>query len=230
MDPKTKRAWTLGLSFMAALGLMAVATAGAQANWLVEGVELTENETVKVEALTPFTLTVPAKKLEINCTTVASKNYKLIGKSATAEGELEISGCTSFSTGVEQKNCKPGEPIKIALKSLLILHNSISYLLDEPTAAGNKFATIVFGELCAITETADLKGSIVLECGHLNPPGTWLILDCKNSEVTHLVRVAPAALFTSDSIIFGLSQAAVADATRVNLSGARTGKPWGGQI
>jgi hypothetical protein len=221
----------LGLMVVAALGLMAFMATGAQANWLVNGVELKANEAVAATAHTNGILTVPAKKLEIECTTLASKNLKLLASSATAEGEVEFSNCTTFSPPgaerKEQKNCKPGEPIKAGGKAKLILHNAQNYVLFEPTTAGGKFATITFGELCSLTETSDVKGTLVAEC----LTSALAHADCNTSEASHLIQPAPAALFTGDKLTYGAGlEATLKGVAKVELSGESKGKPWAGHV
>lgn len=232
MTSEKHKGRVLGLLAMTIVGLMAAVTPGAQANWTVEGSELTANETVEISLFSPFVLSVAKINLEIKCTTGAGENFKLTGKSGTADGKIKFSGCTTYSpigSGKENKNCKPKEPIVFTLKSLLILHNGINYILHEATTEGGKLATIEFSELCALAETADLTGSTVLECGHLNPPNTWLILDCASEESPKLSRTVSSALFMHQ-IFLGSLPVVVADHTSTRLSGANANRKWGGII
>ena len=232
MTSMRRGAKALGL-FLSLCGVMAVFAAGAQGNWLVEGAELTTNETVAVKAASTLKIVVAAKNLEIQCTTAASEGLKLIAKSATAEGKIKFSSCKAFSppgSGKESKNCNPKEPIVAGGKVLIILHNGINYLLYEPAAGGTKFTTIEFPELCALTETSDVTGSAVFECGHLNPPGTWLILDCATAETSHEAREAPSALFPSDTVKFGANAATISGYVVTELAGANAGKNWAGHV
>ncbi len=229
-----RRTQTLGLSLLAAMcGLMAILAVDAQANWLVEKKELTTNETVAISAHSTFKLVVASLNFEIQCKTVASEGFKLIAKSTTSEGKLKISSCTAFSppgSGKEQKNCKPTEPIIMGTLTLIILHNGLNYLLDEPDPISNKYGEIVFSELCALAETSELHGLQVLECGHLNPPGTWVQLDCDESLVAHLERQAPFQLFPEDALEFGENAAKIESMIELKLSGSNTGKAWGGHV
>jgi hypothetical protein len=224
----------LGVSLLAALGLMAVTAVGAQANWEVEGAELKENAPAEFTNVGENTLVVEKQNFEIKCTTVKTKKFELIAKSGTAEGEDEYSGCKTFSpigSGKESKLCNPiNQPIILAIRVLLILHNGINYMLLEPRVAGGRFSKIEFSELCALTESSELLGTSVDECGHLNPPGTWLILDCANSQVLKLVRPAPIALFPLDVMRFGANPALPGGETSGILIGPFLGRPWGGRI
>jgi hypothetical protein len=213
----------IGLLTLALCGLMAMLTAVAQANWLVEGVELKANETVAVSTHTEAKLAVPAKSLEFRCTTVASEGLKLLASSADAEGGVKFSGCTAFqiSTGTVQKNCKPKEPIVAGLQVLPFLHNGLVYWLYH-APAGKPFTTIELPELCALMETSPITGSLVAECltSALAPTS------CSASEATHLVRPASGPLFPSDVIHVGASAATLEGVTAVKLSGANVGRKW----
>jgi hypothetical protein len=223
----------LGLSLLAIAGLMAFMAAGAQANWLVNGVELTANESVAAKAHTEGKLAVPAKKIEFRCKEVAGEGLKLVAKSGTAEGKVKFTKCLAFSPigaeGKEQKNCNPKEPITAGGKALLILHNAQNYVLFEPET-GKPFTTVEVGELCALTQTSNVTGSLVAECGKLVSE-KFSHLDCNTSESSHLIQPAPATLFESDKLSFGASPATLEGIAAVELNGeANAGKPWAGHI
>lgn len=222
----------LCFSLLVLLGLMAMLlAAGAQANWLVEGKELTANETVAVSTHTPWNLTVPAKNIQFRCTVAASEGLKLIGKSAVAEGQVKYSGCAAFSPpgGAEQKNCKPKEPIVTGAITLITLHNGKSYLLEEPKTLGGKFSTIEVSELCALTESSDLTGKQVLECGSL-VSSVFVQLDCNTLLASPLEEVTPATLFPLDTLKYGADSATISGIIKLSLSGANVGKTWAGGV
>ena len=232
MTSMKQRGKVAGLSFLAAFSLMALITGSAQANWLVEGIELKSNEAVSITAFTPFILTVAKKNIEIQCTTVKGSSFKLLASSATAEGGFELSNCSTFSpigSGTVQTKCKPEEPIKGGGKTLIVLHNGKNYFLDHPFP-NLYFLWVKAPETCALFESTEIKGSLVLECGHLSPPGTWHFLDCANNERPHLVRPASEALFPSDSLLFGSAVAKVSGILALDLSGANAGKAWAGHV
>jgi hypothetical protein len=206
---------------------MAMLTAVAQANWLVEGVELKANETASVSTHTETKLAVPAKNIEFRCTTVASEGLKLLASSANAEGKIKFTGCTAFqiSTGTVQKNCKPIEPIVAGMQVLSILHNSRVYWLWHGFK-GVPITTIEVSELCALMETSTVTGSLVTEC----LTSALASASCSLSEITHLVQPAPAPLFPSDVIHVGLSDATLGGVDAVKLSGANAGKNWAGHV
>ena len=218
----------LSLSLLAIASLMAFAAANAEANWLVNGVALTTDEAVSFSPHTTIKLAVPAKNIEFRCNAVASEGMKLLASSAKAEGKVKFSGCSAFqiSTGTEQKNCKPKEPIVAGGSLSIILHNSQNYILLS-AFFGKPLATIEVSELCALTETAEVRGSTVLEC--LTP--ALAHEDCNTSEVIHLLKAAPAELFfMTDQISFGISPATFSGIQAARLSGAHTGDPWAGHV
>ena len=233
MNPARRGPTALASSLLAILGLMAVLAAGAQANWLVEGKELTTNETVAVSAHTPWTLTIPAKNIQFRCTTAASEELKLLAKSATAEGKVKYTGCTAFSPpgaeGKEQKNCKPKEPIVTGAITLITLHNGKSYLLEEPNTLGGKFSTIEVSELCALTESNDLTGKQVLECGQL-VSSVFVQVDCSTLNISTLETVTSETLFPLDTLKFGANSATISGIIKLSLSGANAGKTWAGEV
>jgi hypothetical protein len=224
----------LGLSLLAIAGLMAFMAAGAQANWLVEGVELKANETVSVATHVEGKLAVPAKNIEFRCSTIGAEGLKLLASSEKAEGKVKFTGCTAFqiSNGAEQKNCKPKEPIVAGGFALIILHPATSgqnYILFSPPKEGEKtlpFATIEVSELCALTETSPVTGSLVAEC----LTSALAHEDCNTSEVTHLIQPASTELFPSDTLKFGASAATLKGVAAVKLSGANLNKKWAGHV
>ncbi|HKT83398.1 MAG TPA: hypothetical protein VJQ84_06130 [Solirubrobacterales bacterium] len=228
-----RRAKALGLTLLSLSGLAAVFAGGALATWLVEGKELTTNETVALKAVTTQKIVVEKKNLEIQCTVAAGEGITLVAKSATAEGKAKFSGCTTFSpigSGKESKNCKPKEPIVVGGKVLLILHESKNYALFEPATAGGKFSTLEFSELCALTESGDVTGSMGLYCEHKVGGGPWLELSCDITGPSHELAPASEALFPSDVLKFGANTAKVSGDVSLELSGANTGKSWAGHV
>ncbi len=232
MSTTRHRIGVLGLSLLASLGLMALVVANAQGNWLVEGAEITSNQPVVPKRHTIWGLSVESLGLEISCSKTGSSNLTLLAKSATAEGDIEMSECTTKQKGVLVPKCAPiNQPIKLGLKILLILHNSNVYLLLEPRAASGKITTFEFSEECAITTTTELTGTSVDECGHLTEPGsTWVFLSCANGEARHYIRPASRLLFLSDFLRFGKREAFETGITELELSGANKGKKWSGTI
>ncbi|HKT83444.1 MAG TPA: hypothetical protein VJQ84_06365, partial [Solirubrobacterales bacterium] len=209
------------LCCLALCSLGAIVAPAAHANWLVEGATLAHDEPLAISAHTTHKLIVEKKNLEIQCTTVKSSGFKLVASSGTAEGIMSFTGCTTFSppgSGKVSTNCKPKEPLSDGMKVLVILHSGKNYLLSEPATSGGKFMAIEFSELCALTETSDLTGEEVLECGKLEPAGVFVGEDCNVSRATHLMRYAPEALFEGN-LQFGPSLAKSDGIFAVSLAG-----------
>ena len=229
MTSMRRGAKALGLSLLSLLSLMAVLAAGAQGNWLVEGKELTVNETVEFKSFSTIKFIVTNKNLEIQCPVAAGSGLELIGKSSTAEGKVKLSSCKTFSppgSGNENKNCNPIEqPVVRSAKYKLILHNSKNYVLEEDIPWNWPF-----GELCALTETTEAKGSVVHECGEITGSGAWNTVDCSFSSVAHLMRVADPSLFSGDKYTFGALAASWSGITSWVLLGPNSGKLWAGHV
>jgi hypothetical protein len=239
-----KRARTLVISCVAMLGLSASMAAGAQGNWLILhekkiveshvtlGVETHEHKTGN-----KFILLVPALGLEILCLKVESDPNALpllLAGSTIGHGHVNFSECDTRIKGVENKNCKPFEPILAGGLGKLLLHIhqgvNLNYVLLEPLK-GQPFTTIQFGELCVLPEEALVTGSLVVECGHLLG-GAFALLDCAKHQVTHLFREAPEALFSEDGLRFGLNPALLDGiaAARINGPSLYVGDEWGGHV
>jgi len=227
MSHKRRGLKAFGLSLLAVAGLMAFMAAGAHANWLVEGVELAANENVAVETVVEGKLAVPAKNVEFRCKVVEAEGLKLLAKSEKAEGKVKFKTCLAFElkTGVAVKNCNPKEPIVAGGFALLVLHNAQNYVLFEPEA-NKPFTVVEVGELCALTETSEVKGKLVAEC--LNE--ALAHVDCNVNELVHRLKPAPAALFEADKLLFGANPATLEGVAAVKLNGVNLNKKWAGHV
>src|SRR6478609_8437704 len=131
---------TLGISFAAILGLTAVMAVGAQANWLVlHPVTKTVVEpevTLEIKKHSEhFILLIPSLSLGLLCAKVEgdpTAPVKLLAASTIAHGHVIFRECKTTIKGVESPGCKPTEPILAGGLFLLILHNSINWMLFEP--------------------------------------------------------------------------------------------------
>jgi hypothetical protein len=235
-----------GLSFLALSAFMAVMAVGAQGAWLqlISGVASTipDKTEVSVSAHTAGTLLLPAKNLEIECKKVAAETLLLrTAPLGSAEGKLLFTECKAFQIGPKLEaapKCDPVEPIKAAGLAQLILHTGAgndghNYVLFQPhkNAKGEfePFTTIVFSELCALTETSTVKGELIAECGHLNGSSVFVHLDCQSHLATQLLRqVAGTTLFPLNKLIYGLNTAATIDG--IAAAKLASGNSWGGHV
>jgi hypothetical protein len=229
----------LGLSLVAVLGLMAFMAVGAQANWLIlEGAKVVESDAVvEVEKHTEGNLLVKEEtNLEILCSVVETDptaKILLLEKSTIAHGHLIFKTCKTWQAGKESPNCKPVEPILAGGLAKVILHtNGENYVLFEPLTAGGNFTQLKFKEPCALPELNNVKGTFVAECGKLEPANTFVHTDCKNHEVTHLVRQASTTLFPEDVLKYGTKTALIDGIAAVRLAEPEKfkGAAWGGHV
>ena len=152
---------------------------------------------------------------------------------AQAEGHLLFSECTSPNAGA---NCNPhsaGEPAGSILaggRAYIILHtDGKNYVLLEGLKGG-PFTTVEYGALCSLEGPFKVTGSIVAECGKLEPAGTFVQVDCKIHQVKQLLRQAPQALFPNDVLKFGINAALLDGIAAVELNGAHAGQAWSGEV
>jgi hypothetical protein len=220
----------LGLSLLAALGLMAFMAAGAQANWLIlhNGGTSEAKATVSAKAHTEGNLKVEDSfKTEILCSTIAAQELSLGEKSTLAAGKVAFSGCKTWQSGKAQPNCNPAEPITAGGTAHLTLHNSKNYVVFKPSGAS--FAVVEFGELCALGEEVAVTGSLAAECGWLTG-GAFAGLDCNVHQVEGLLRpVVPQSLL-STGLKFGANTASLTGSAGVRLTELFNGDAFGGHV
>ena len=227
----------LCLLVAAGLTMLMGSSSQALAGWRVGGVELKAKESVgaevhplKKDKKRHHVITIPVlgKVLckEFHVTIGGSGSISLT-PSVDATFQIQYLGCETYDKKeVVVPSCKPTEPIKVGGKAHLILHNSRNYVLFEPEVAGGKFTTIEFGELCALVETSEIKGTLVAEC--LN---TELVaVDCATESVHHLIEPAPAELFSTDTLKFGANSMTFEGITDTWLSGTNAGKNFSGTV
>jgi hypothetical protein len=222
----------LGLCLLAALSVMAFAATGAQAkgHWFVNLVLLTK--TIKVEALEGIdalllsTFGAGNTPIEILCSKILVDDGLLFSDGSSL-GLLLFSNCQTFlkKEATPTKNCKPLEPIDANVVNLLIHHNKKTYILFSPKTKA--FTTLHLGELCAAGENIEVTGSNVAECGLLLE-NLWHLEDCAVEKVQHEIREAPAGLFPSDLLSFGLRPAHLDGDVKLVLGGEHALEKWGG--
>ena len=232
------------LTVLALCGLTALMATSAQANWLESGAEVTVNKNVKAKAHTTGKLIVEKLNFEIRCPTLTAVGFKLIAKSKEAEGKVKFTGCKGFekSTGKEQKNCEPFTGtekgvISVGVKALevrlaLIQGNAASldegwlYTILLPFA-------IEVPELCALTGTSEVKGSLFALCGELVSE-KFVAENCSVSQKVHLLQ--PSGLtklwkglfhdeLVEDEILDGKNAATLQGIASVELE---SGNSWSG--
>lgn len=221
----------LGLSFLAALGLMAFMAIEAQASeksWLISGADITSNQRVLLHIHTELNLKVKEEtNLEILCKIIIGGfpiSPTLIAGTTEGSGQVNFEACKTWQGGKESVNCKPFQPVLSNGKARLILHESKNYLLIEPTTKGGKLAVIEFKPPCALPESNNVKGSLVLEC---LKESNLAAIDCKQEETWHLFKQANAALFSGDALLYG-TKAAVLEGIAKSI--LEIGSSWAGHV
>jgi hypothetical protein len=207
----------LGLCLLAALGLTAFAAASAQAQtgWLevVNGTQGFIAATKKIHAVIhplvggakhavlDTTVGVNNEPVQKLCETLTTEDGLIFaGAAATGLITLKFTNCKTFINGIENKPCKPLEPIVAKTKFKAILHTGAgndgkTYILFEPHTAGTPFTTIELHE-CLLGEKVPITGDLVAECLNSslakNTAGTDFCLD---DTAHHYIQEAPHKLF-----------------------------------
>jgi hypothetical protein len=184
---------------------------------------------------TDFSLLITGVNLTILCQKIEGKDVLLEPGTATtapASGKVAFSECKGIekSSGKVQANCEPqNQPIEAAGKALIILHtNGQNYILFEPES-GKPFTTIKFSELCALTETSNVTGELIAECGLLNGSGVFVREDCKEHQQVHLLQQASETLFPGQ-LKYGTHVATIDGIATAETSGAPfAGLSWSGE-
>jgi hypothetical protein len=237
-----------GLCLLAALCLMALGAAGAQAEvgWLVNGAFITTKtaiHAVKHAEKDPILL-VPALGAAILCSTLSSDDGLLFTqaeKPGKTEGLITLlfTTCNSKQNGSPVPACNPAEPITAQVRFHLFLHEpngvKLTYILFEPDTVGQPFTTLKFSEECAWGEEAPIGGSFVAEClseelkKMSEISGTPDL--CLTDMVHHLIQEAPSqkSLF-GDGLTFGSLPMQLDGIISLSLSAPNEGKTWGGHI
>jgi hypothetical protein len=249
---------TLGLCFVAALGLVALVASSASATWLVEGATVVEKEvTAEVHPLKNgekhVVVLVPAKELEQLCEKVTTSGGKIYNGTLLL-ATLEFTKCKTFQKGKESPGCKPKEPIVTKIRAHLILHpaSELTWLLVEPdlknakgeeiAPPGSKFTTIEYNEETCALPNSEIKGEIVHECltedlktmeEALNKPDL-----CLSELVNHLTQEVPGAqrslfgITAEKELKYGANPMFIDGILKWFLveGGAATGKRWSGHV
>jgi hypothetical protein len=234
----------LGLCLVAALGLIAFSAAAAQAappSWLVlANTTLVKTETISGKLHSPTALLksvigVTKTPILIHCSTLTVTDGLLFGTSSgagvegTALGILKFTNClTLLEEGgvfVDSPNCKPAEPIEAAVKALLILHSTKTFILFEPDS-GEVFTSIKFVAPCVLPESTNITGEVVAECvkaANLNEEEP-----CLSDIVSHVIQPLKVPTLVATNVLkFGKNEASLTGAAALELSGAHAGKVWG---
>lgn len=208
---KRRRATSLFLSALAALGALAFSSVPAQAagQWTINGITLTGTETTVGKLEGSATFLVPSLKLEIAC------------EQGTLKGELKAEGLgqqiMNFSScKVPNAPSCEVEPIEAGFKLEVVLHAGETWIIYRPPTKGGPFAIIRIYE-CALPEESELTGAFVS------------LVNSKESVqqlLSFLTDEATSKLFNV-SYAFGVNPAFLDMSTIWELSGKNAGQVWG---
>jgi hypothetical protein len=239
----------LGLSLIAALGLMAFSAANALAagEILVEGsAALATGRTVggEKDGTVENTLKVPALSIEIVCKDFSVNGTVLSGPAGTALAEVLYKECVVWSIKKETlelieelKTCEilasgatktKGDITALGIGGVL-LHTGIeTYLLAEGETVGGvkqPFAIVEFtkGIGCPLSTPVKVTGSAVFKVvtGNVNVGGD-------GPQVKPLLEASEAiTALLGDKLLYGINPAFIKGAGKVFLTNTDVGLKWG---
>jgi hypothetical protein len=215
----------LGLSFLAAMGLMAFMAAGAQATaWDVNGVLLGDSLLPQLDGVLKgeflfLTKTATGTSIVLHCKKLTVTAGNLHKTDAHITIQVDNSTCLTLVNGVNQKNCG-GEVVGglniLPIKALVtpVLHNGDVYLLAKPLTGPN-FTSKHYGALCSLP-LVNIAGSILFECedGSLNHR------TCEFAAVKQLVKTVTNQALLGDLLTYGANHATLHAEAEVFLKGA----------
>jgi hypothetical protein len=206
------------------MGAAAVSAQAVESEWMIGGEPLSELELEEEEELalsgTPLSLSVPSLKVVIKCNEVGGSGAIL--KDGIEEFAASLTECETTNAGKKLSSCKPFEPVVVNGKTELIEAGEALYAKVLPPKEGGPLTTISFGELCALGEEVQVKGSVAAEVD-LAPSEEQVLTFSEaisNSVNEALEKEAQASL----SLTFGASKKAFLNGDLSSkLSGASTG-------
>lgn len=238
---------TLGLAFVASLGLMALAASAAQAAneflllhpgklFAEEGVA---SETFEGALEERFRIIIPEENqegIEIWCPVGAMSGtvYPTL-----LHANISLAGCAEYEVKElmqhywELKDGKDTEPLECTLNSLNmlfmkvkavpVLHEKMTYLLWVPLEAGAPFETLKFsGAFCPLPPEQDLTGSVVSTIIQLNVVAQLFGFD---GQLTLLFQ---GKGLPGDKLMYNGQEVYFQTAfDELKLTGAKAGEAWG---
>jgi hypothetical protein len=209
---------TLGL-LIAALGLMSLMAAGAQAVFDVNGKPVAAELKAKVEARIEanaqnllLTTNHLGQPLVIHCKELSlTEGTLLSGGVAHATIQYNNSTCLTLVNGVDQANCSGATGINILPVKVIFepkLHATFGVLLlAKPLTAGSSFTQIDYGPFCSLPPVSP-TGTVAFSCAG----------GCAVSKTVHLLTPVADALL-GDGLKYGANPATLDGPTEVFLMG-----------
>jgi hypothetical protein len=125
-----------------------------------------------------------------------------------------LAGCEVYPTAADRTAGTNKGVITVKASLHPIEHEGKKYLLAEPLEGAEAQFTTLFFKNCPTGSKAEVKGSIVLELSDV-------------ATVKQLVKPAPAELFKSDSLTYGVNAATLEGSVWAKLKGTLAGESWG---
>jgi hypothetical protein len=216
---------------LAALGIMALAAASAQAEnlvfnpkngdkgeWLIEGKTLEERgiakETIEGEQDpgNPTELLVPGLGLEISCAVLEVEDGLIFPK-GLGLAKFLLSECEVLGSPKCVINEAQGGHLTYLYNFLVTLHEGESYAIFYPDPEGGNFTTISISKCAAALPPEPLSGSFAVLLGP--------------EAVTQSFAEYPNQELFSTGMFFGSEPMPLDGAFNLRLSGANAGKKWG---
>ncbi len=211
----------LGLSILAALGLMAFTASAAQAGggvWL----DLTGALPTPItgeQTGTENRLLILGLNILLKCEEVEVVGTTEIEANGHGKGELSFAGCYFTDLSLNKNTICNVEVLNAQVLALLVKHNSHGYVLFSPVAPATTFtqahATSTPGNECLLPKLPVVKGSVVAKIA--TNPGT-------HAASHSLTTVGTLTLFTSDKLFYGANEAHLEVNAEVSLA---AGGSWG---
>jgi hypothetical protein len=238
MSHKASRLRSLGLSLIAALGLVAFTASSAQAlgNWRIEGANINATKEFEAEKdSNGFKFLVPTLNIEVFCENLATDDGLIFAGVKAGEGLVEFLFTTCSVNQLSPLTALPCTVSNITAKAKfsLILHKKANYLFVEPEAGG-EFGKVKFSGIeCTLAAEYALGGEFILQDGLSGDFATELI--------KHLVEEAPQALFNGqleEGIILPFARLTLGSKAIVTLDGSawlklktpNNNKNWSGLV
>ncbi len=217
----------LGLSILAALGLMVTTAGGAQASgtFLIQGLAppWTHLITGAGENNLDSYLLILKLNVKISCHAVSLTGT--IKNTGHGHVSFKLSSCLVTDSASESVGCTLAEPIEFRYLVLAILHNSKPYLLFSPLdglAGGTIKAS---GEFCTLPKEATIKGSFVTWIS--NPDGDDVTKLISTKAIPPAQKPTMLELFPGDALMYGSHVMHLIFDANVALAGPGEGRAWG---
>ncbi len=210
----------LGLSLLAALGLMALTASGAQASgtFLIEGLSppWQAEVTGQGENILESYLQVLKLNVKLGCHVVQAAGS--INNVGHGHGLLYFTECLATDSEGNVGECEFLEPLEARVLILVILHSdSKPYMLFSPLVGSVLLAIKEHNLFCPFLLDGGITGSVVASISNPNGDDVTKLISSKNMLL----------LFPADKLFFGAHEVHLSADGLVSLAGKLSGLKWG---